>query len=356
VKEDPSNSEQPAVLEPEQQLFQPVGNRSDSDYGDPMSHGQQAVPSPEEANFNSPSYTTENVSMPVDRPAPSEDVMAPGQPSPQRKRVKAMLHETSGRDGLHRVSKPRKKPRTVGSPLPHGFQTPSVSENVERSLGDLRMAMLADSFRMQHEHMVATNQYTELSTALNIKIDMQKKTIAEHEQKNEDLKGALSRLEKKAETNQRYVIGLQKDHEKLKKSFTSLENQNKKILQAKLSEIENEKDSLRRDFEVTIETLGKNHKNLKATINDIYMRLVISESKKKGLEEDLSKQEKMCEAERRKRDDLEKQLLSGAQSIQRQLEEGSTALVNKLALLQSSVDAIAAEDAPNEGIKECLIS
>jgi hypothetical protein len=141
---------------------------------------------------------------------------------------------------------------------------------------------------------------------------------------------------------------------KLQKSAVLLQDDCKKTLQKKIAEVESEKQSLRRDFEATLEVLGKGQKSLKDTVDEVYVRVIISESKRKDLAEDLSKQIAMYEEEKRKRDDLEKQLLSSVQSVQRQLGDGSTALNEKLATLQTSVEDVAARDGQDLRVEECL--
>jgi chromosome segregation ATPase len=229
-----------------------------------------------------------------------------------------------------------------------------MSLGVERSLENLRVAMLADNFRTQHEHTMTTKHQEENTARLKQMVDLLNNNIAEHQQKNHDLKGALGRLTDKAKTNQRYLTGLQKDYENLQKSVTTSRDQSKKTLQTKIAEIENEKDVLRREFEATTDALAKSQRKMKSVIDDLYIRYVISESKKKDLAEKLIKQEAVCEEERRKRDDVEKQLLSGVQSVQRQLGDSSTALVEKIELLQSSVNKLAEGDDHDTEIKECL--
>jgi hypothetical protein len=336
---------EPSSVVPEEQYFQ-------------VAHEQHLMPFPRKPQPNYPPLhvngTTGHVPELTAPPSQPEVEVSTGRPAPQPKVSEAALHGASDRGGSNRVAKPRQKSRAVSGPLSLGVQGPSMSLGVERSLENLRVAMLADNFRTQHEHTMTTKHQEENTARLKQMVDLLNNNIAEHQQKNHDLKGALGRLTDKAKTNQRYLTGLQKDYENLQKSVTTSWDQSKKTLQTKIAEIENEKDVLRREFEATTDALAKSQRKMKSVIDDLYIRYVISESKKKDLAEKLIKQEAVCEEERRKRDDVEKQLLSGVQSVQRQLGDSSTALVEKIELLQSSVNKLAEGDDHNTEIKECL--
>jgi hypothetical protein len=358
---------EPSPVEPEEQSFQVI---PEEQYFQ-VAHDQAAVPQYEDVHHEQhlmpsswkpqPNYPPLHVNGTKDHvpeltapPSQPEVEVSAGRPAPQPKVSEAALHGASDRGGSNRVAKPRQKSRAVSGPLSLGVQGPSMSLGVERSLENLRVAMLADNFRTQHEHTMTTKHQEENTTRLKQMVDLLNNNIAEHQQKNHDLKGALGRLIDKAKTNQRYLTGLQKDYENLQKSVTTSRDQSRKTLQIKIAEIENEKDVLRREFEATTDALVKSQRKMKSVIDDLYIRYVISESKKKDLAEKLSKQEAVCEEERRKRDDVEKQLLSGVQSVQRQLGDSSTALVEKIELLQSSVNKLAEGDDHDTEIKECL--
>jgi hypothetical protein len=347
---------EPSPVQPLEQSFQVANDHPAATSHEDVIDEQHAMALPQDPSYQSPIHINGAIDcLPATtRPAQPELEMNIERPAPQSKVSEAALHGASDRGGPHRVGKPRRKVRAVSGPLSHGVQGPAMSLGVERSLENLRVAMLADNFRLQHEHTTTTKQHEEKTALLQQVVDLQNNTIAEYKQKHQDLDGALNRLTDKAKTNQRYATGLQKDYEKLQKSFTTLQDQSKKTLQAKIAEIESEKDALRREFEATTDILAKNQKNLKSTVEDLYIRFTISDSKKKDLAENLSKQEAMYEEERRKRDDLEKQLLSGVQNMQRQLGDSSTALFDKLKLLQSSVNNLAAADDQDVAIKECL--
>ena len=323
---------------------------------DVVNEQQHARLIPQEPEYHVPiqiNRTVDNVSLTA-RPAQPGVNMKTGHPAPQSMIFEAALHGASDRGGPNRVEKPRRKSRPASGPLPHDMRVSSMPLDTERCLENLRAAMMADNFRMQHENTMTMKQNEERTALLKETVGLQNNTIAEYKQKHLDLDGALTRLTDKAKTNQIYVTGLQRDYEKLQKSVKTFQDQSRKDLRAKIVEIENEKDSLRREFEATTDVLAKSQKNMRKMVEDLYIRLTLSDSKKRDLAENLRKQEAMYQEERRKRDELEKQLLSGVQNMQRQLGDSSTTLVDKLELLESSVNKVATKDDLHVEIKECL--
>ncbi|CAO2647639.1 Nn.00g085610.m01.CDS01 [Neocucurbitaria sp. VM-36] len=321
---------------PERQSVIPTGNLG-------------SEPRPRTAN------TTEAVSRPADQCLqPVTDVDVVRQPSPRPTEIEAVLHQTTRRGGPHRVSKPREKAQNTNRPLPHLVQTTAMSSGIECSLDSLRVALLADQFRTQHENATNVKHHEETIGMLRDLVSLQKDTIAEWKGRHQDLSSVVVRMTENAKISQEHVVDLQKDYEKLQASAVSFHNQSKTTLQEKIAEIECEKQSLRHDFKITIDVLAKNQKNLRATIDDLYKRLVISESENSGFAMRSSKQTAMYGEERRRRDDLEKQLLLSVQNTQRQLSDTSTALVGKFENLQSSLNEVALDKSRGTGIEECL--
>jgi hypothetical protein len=348
---------EPSPIEPGEQWSKVAYNQAAAiPHEDVVYEKQHARLIPQEPEYRFPTQingTVDNVSLAA-RLAQPEVEMETGRPAPQSRIFEAALHGASDRGGPHRVEKPRRRPGPVSGPLPHDMRMSSMPLDTERCLENLRAAMMADNFRMQHEHTMTTKQNEERTALLKETVGLQNNTIAEYKQKHQNLDGALTRLTDKAKTNQRYVTGLQRDYEKLQKSVKTFQDQSKKDLRAKIAEIENEKDSLRREFEATTDVLAKSQKNMRKMVEDLYIRLTLSDSKKRDLAENLRKQEAMYQEERRKRDEFEKQLLSGVQNMQRQLGDSSITLVDKLELLQSSVNKVSANDDRHVEIKECL--
>ncbi|KNG50780.1 hypothetical protein TW65_01758 [Stemphylium lycopersici] len=268
--------------------------------------------------------------------------------------AEAVLHSTLNRGGSDRIAKPRRKPRANIRPISHGLHGSSTPSKVERSMENLRLAILADNFRVQHDHSVELKHQMEIATALREHVDLQKDSITGYKQQHQNLEGALGRLTEKAENNQRFVMGLQKDYEKLQNLSTAAQERSKKILDAKIAELEEEKENLRREFGMTTDRLVRSQKKIKAVVEDLYAQLVVNESEKKCLAERLTDQEAACTLERKKSEDLENKLFSGIQNLKSQFKNGSTILVNRLELIQASVERIAADDVHTLKIKECI--
>ncbi|KAH7397328.1 hypothetical protein BKA66DRAFT_369584, partial [Pyrenochaeta sp. MPI-SDFR-AT-0127] len=106
---------------------------------------------------------------------------------------------------------------------------------------------------------------------------------------------------------------------------------------------------------VTLDVLAKSQKTLKATVDDLYSRLIFCESKKRDFAKDLESQTAMYQDERKKRDFLEHQLLSTVQSTQGELRNTSKALISRLEALQSSENRFKGDEGHGTGIKECLV-
>jgi hypothetical protein len=273
----------------------------------------------------------------------------------------AVLRDISNRNGAPRVTKANKKRAVSGS---QALSLSNAARNqglpalggFEQSLESVRLAFLAEQYRRNHGHATELKHLEEFKTLLQAQVNLQNVTIVEWKDKHNKLSENVVMLREKAKTNQKYVAGLQKDYQKLQKSAAIFQDDCKKVLQQKVAEVESEKDSLRRDLEMTLEALAKGQKNLRETINDLYVRLIISESKRQDLAEDLKMKVAMYEEEKRKRNELEKQLLCSVQSVQRQLDDGSTTLTEKLVNLQTSIEGFAAVQEHDSGVQNCLVA
>jgi hypothetical protein len=285
---------------------------------------------------------------------PQLEVHANNQHTTTRPRdAEAALHGISHRDTSHRVAKPRRKLRPSG-PVSRSVQEHAMSLGVDQSLEKLKVAMLAEKYRVQHEITIAATQHETEIIKLQGTITNQIQTIAERDESHSKLRDALTQLIEKAKTNQKFVTGLQQDHENLQKSSTSFQRQNQKALSEKISELENEKKVLYREFCATTDRLATSQRKMKSTLDDVYMRYTMSELKRKHLVEHLYKQGIELKEERRKREDTEKQLLSDVQGIPRQIVSSSDTLAKKMESLQIVFETATSHDKRNDQIKECL--
>jgi hypothetical protein len=271
-----------------------------------------------------------------------------------------ILEDGFNRGGPYRVEKTQKKKRApnplqpVHAPPPIRARPTPLHGSFEQTLESLRIAHLAEQHRTKHDRSTETKHFEEVKSLLQDQINHHSMTAAEWKDKHQSLIGSVSILREKAKTNQKFVSGLQKDYEKLQKSAVSFQDECKRVLQHKIAEIESEKEALRHESETALDTLARSQKSLKVTVDDLYVMLTISQSKRKDLAESLNQQVRMYEDEKAKRSDLEMEILASVQGVERQLDDRSTVLVEKLVSLQASVHDATAGNAKDSAVQECL--
>lgn len=272
----------------------------------------------------------------------------------------AAPRQVSGHSKPQRVTKAQKQIQSTDSPdstistLMTRGQGVLAGSDIDRCFESLKFALLEGQSHIQHEQMKEAKHLEDMRIVLQDKLDSQKETIAELKAKRQEQNAFIVRLTEKAKTNQKYAAGLQKDYEELQKLVCSFQRENKRTLQEKIAEIEREKESLRCMFEVATDASMKSQTNMKSMLEELYTRWIISESEKKGLAENLENQKSVYEDEKKKRDNLEKQLLSSVLAVQKQLGDAFIPLTGKLTQIQVSVDSFAADDKRDAGVKECL--
>ena len=262
--------------------------------------------------------------------------------------------QPNGQQDSHPVGKVHKKQRTSGRQRERSSQAPPISMNLGDPIENLRIALLADKFRIQHEHDSSIKHHQKTEASLRELVASQGSGLAEWKMKHEDLRNSIIRLTGKAKTNQKYVTGIQKDYERLQQSVTAFKNQNTETLRQKIAEIENEKKILRKEVESTLDVLSRSQKKLQETVVYFYMRLEICGSEKANLAQQLYRQNLLYEEERIKRSDLEKNLVSSVQAMQHELGDVSTLLVRSVNDLQSSPLLNHPEENRHHEIEQCL--
>ncbi|CAN9110566.1 unnamed protein product [Alternaria alternata] len=273
--------------------------------------------------------------------------------APQPGINEAHPHGIPNRDGPLRMTKSRRKLRPSG-PTSYDTQGKAVSPSVEHAMETARVAILANKYRIQHETTTLTQKHKAELAELQCTINNQIQSIADHDRRYQDLKKTLSQLTNTAKTNQRFVTGLQQDFENLQKSSTSFHKECGKTLTKKITELEDEKRSLQEDVGTMTDKLAATQRKMRSTLDDLWIRFVVSESKREDLAENLAKQEAALKEERKKRDEFGKQLFSDVQSIPRQVVDSSVALTKKIELLQVTLDNTTTHSSQNDQIKECL--
>ncbi|KAH7074084.1 hypothetical protein FB567DRAFT_189548 [Paraphoma chrysanthemicola] len=275
----------------------------------------------------------------------------------------ALLHKVSDRNGSHRVSKSQKKRRpgnlshsTLSAQVPDAIRSrPAiVGDSFEQALHCLRVAHVADQYRLNHDKSTEARHFEEIRAQLQIRLQHESAAVADWKERFHKLATTVSELQEKAKTNQKFVSGLQNDYEKLQKSAISSQKDCKKVLQQKIVELESEKEDLRRQWAITLDTIEKRQKSSKKTIDDLFVNLRVSQLKRGELTKKLDEQVEMLKKEKAKRSDLEKQLLASIQSVDRQLVERSTSIIESLASLQVSIEDSMVADERSSSIEECL--
>jgi hypothetical protein len=276
------------------------------------------------------------------------------------KQADAILHHVSSQKVTHRVEKPQKNKRAVDdppsltTPVLVPSRGPDMHSGFEQTLERLREAYCTEQHQKDHDIATQTKHFEEIKANLQDQINQYSVIITKWKDKHDALNMKVLQLQERAKINQKYVSGLQRDHEKLQNSASAFQDECKRTLQQKIAEVESEKKSLQRELEKTLDTLVKGQRTLKGTVNDLYERLTTSDIRRKHLAEDLNKQVTMYEEEKSKRIDLETQMLSSFQSVQRLLGDCSTQLLEKFESLQSSVESSVLANEKQSIVQECF--
>jgi uncharacterized coiled-coil DUF342 family protein len=309
----------------------------------PEDSQNDALQHPDEPQSNVYEYqpqsrTNKTLESPVEQPRESHKV----------------LHRSSGRGRPERVIKPQGKQRAGSKLISFGSHGASLSPTMERLIEEIRLESLAETFRKHHEYNKQSECYQERITTLLEQVNFHKERATVYKQERDELKMALSNLTSKAKTNQKFLEGLQKDFEKLKKSTATAEQHNKKVLQAKITEIEQEKQDLMNEFEITTNKLAESQRKIRIVADELYVQLAIASSANKRLSERANELEAELAGEKKKRENIENKVFNQIQQLQHQLRYGSKAIVEKLEVFQTSIERVATHDSHDIQIKECL--
>jgi hypothetical protein len=269
--------------------------------------------------------------------------------------IEAVLHGSSDLSGPYRVGKAQKKRRVSQQVIAStSFRNSEFFAQTEfdKVLATLSAAHHADQSRKDGDIATQAKHFEEVKALLQDQINQHLVTISEWKDKHAALTSNVVRLQEKAKTNQQYVSGLQKDHEKLQKSVVALQAEFEKALQEIIADAEHDKNSLLHEFNTTLDTLEKGRKNLKGTVDDLYVQLRISESMRRDLAENMTKQVTLYEEEKAKRNDLESRILPSVQDVQRQLNKRSLQLTGTLDRLRNSTDGIVSRLSQDKFLEE----
>jgi hypothetical protein len=135
----------------------------------------------------------------------------------------------------------------------------------------------------------------------------------------------------------------------------TFQEQNKKVLQAQIAEVLKEKEDLQAGLETMVDSCKNSQKSMSRTMYEIQLRYVTALSRENGLRVRLGERVAMYEEEKHRRIELEQQLLPSVQTMQRQLDEGSDTLIEKISGLQASMESQTAVNSRDSTAKACLL-
>jgi uncharacterized coiled-coil protein SlyX len=236
-----------------------------------------------------------------------------------------------------------------------GQQTRTKASALDAAVDALRTACLSDQHRLEDQIVMKEKAWESERSSFQTTIAEQLETIAEQRVKLGQCEKDLAELLRKLKSSQRYVSGLQRDHEEMKKSVVTFQEQNKKVLQAQIAEVLKEKEDLQAGLETMVDSCKNSQKSMSRTMYEIQLRYVTALSRENGLRVRLGERVAMYEEEKHRRIELEQQLLPSVQTMQRQLDEGSDTLIEKISGLQASMESQTAVNSRDSTAKACLL-
>ncbi|KAF2680868.1 hypothetical protein K458DRAFT_88845 [Lentithecium fluviatile CBS 122367] len=323
-------------------------------------HGDAATPyeEPTEHPLQSPS-ARENIPqmrLPVEQEGPHH--VGPSGRSHQAISDE-VLHRTAPFGATDRVDKPGRKLR-VGShprfpPPMSGIPGFSKLTPENENLVKLFVMSLGAAENKARDTVDACTKANETTIAsLQATIGYQDKVIEGHKAENGRLQGSAQTLQGRCATLEKFVKGLEKDYDKLKGAAKYHQASCKEILKEKIAEIEGEKSALMEHITATLDAFDKSRRSMKSVLDDCYARLRISESKIVDLREQLLRQNRLYEEEKKRRSDLEQQVMPALQCLQEHVEKSHNALSGTLGTIQLSVDDNSADTERDARLKQCL--
>ena len=281
--------------------------------------------------------------------------------------VHLVLPAESPASGPSRVVKPSKTTRSIHgnhtnvSSTGRAFPSHSRAAAIEMAWNNLRSACLADQYEVEHRMSFVVAELKAEKAELKAEkiqlqdtVSQQLTTITEQRCQLDSMKTQYARLSETAKCNQKYVVGLQKDHEKLKKSVISCQERTKQTLQAKIDEFSQEKEALRVQLESTVDILTRRQRSLLDTTKEAVSCFETARLREKELYKQLEELLNVYKEEKDRRIELETQLLPSVQSVQDQLKESTATLKETFASFRTELKDREKQDARFCSIEECV--
>ncbi|KAF2649893.1 hypothetical protein K491DRAFT_160100 [Lophiostoma macrostomum CBS 122681] len=277
---------------------------------------------------------------------------------PSIQSYEAPLHATSDHSGVNRVAKGTKKPRAMRGSQPARLKAGSaMASAVDGALQSLRVALLADQFRNEHVNTARASEIESLRqtiSALQQANNAHEGHIKSMEATEAGLRAKMSQQAERVKVMGKFLTGLGTDCDIFKANIEAQQAACSSGLEKAIAEATKEKVALEEDFLTTVETLQKSQRTMRQTLDDCFVRLQISEARKKDLEEALKAKSLICKEESDKRAQLEQQIMASIQHLQRHVEENQGNLVVKLGDMQAGVEKMAHDDSRDALIQECM--
>jgi chromosome segregation ATPase len=192
------------------------------------------------------------------------------------------------------------------------------------------------------------------NSALNQANDAHKGHIESMKAAETDLRAKMSLQTEKVRNMGKFLKGIGTDCDGFKANMKLQQEKCSSDLKKAIAEVQKDKVALEQDFLATVKTLEKSQRTMKQTLDECFVRLQISEARKKDLEDALKAKSLVCKEESDKRVRLEQQIMGSIQSLQSQVEEGQGSLVEKLGAVQASLDMMAPDESRDTLIQEYM--
>lgn len=277
--------------------------------------------------------------------------------SPRSGRTQEVLHGSSNRIEHVRVTKAPKQATATHDARPvadglHPMRAGSTALDI--ALDSLRTAYLGDQYRLEDQMVLKEERWEGERSNLQSTITKRLATIEKQHIKLEQFKKLFVKLTDQLNSKQKYVIGLQKDHEDLKKSMATFKEETKKTLEDQIDQVLKEKEDLQAGIEAMVESCERAQKSMSRTMTEIQLRYTTALLRENNLKFRLKERVSMHEDEKNRRIELEQQLLPSVQSMQRHLGESSVTLIEKVSSLQARLKNQTVEKQCDTTVKECL--
>ncbi|KAF2735860.1 hypothetical protein EJ04DRAFT_522510 [Polyplosphaeria fusca] len=270
-----------------------------------------------------------------------------------------VLHATNSRAAPIRVSKPKKQLRKAGGQRTQTLRSAKYMQPseplsvVETLLKNLQVAIVAEKIKDDYALKSMVNNHNITVAALAETNSAQGNALTALQRTENDLRIQLQVKSEAVSKFQKYAQGISNDHENFKKSVKEHENECKDLLRDKLDEFQAEKEMILTELNLTTDSLYKYRQKMEATLHECSAELVIATSQKIELYRSLKAERALLEEERTRRADLEKQLASSLEVMQRRLQDGNVKLFDKLAGIEETIKDTRLSDEQDTCIKDC---